>query len=105
MRAAARTAVESLGIPLNQMARVVALDGDMSDSDRAYMDELLPIEEYRSKYRPCCTDLLKWDANFNGAALDEGFLSHWLSMLVRNPPCVLRRVGHADLWVLDRQPT
>lgn len=87
--------VESLGIPLNQMARVVALDGDMSDSDRAYMDELLPIEEYRSKYRPCCTDLLKWDANFNGAAIDEGFLSHWLSMLVRNPHV------YFDAWVMQ----
>ena len=87
--------VESLGIPLNQMARVVALDGDMSESDRAYMDELLPLEEYRSKYRPCCTDLLKWDANFNGAALDEGFLSHWLSMLVRNPH------AYFDAWVMQ----
>ena len=87
--------VESLGIPLNQMARVVALDGDMSDSDCAYMDELLPLEEYRSKYRPCCTDLLKWDANFNGAALDEGFLSHWLSMLVRNPHV------YSDAWVMQ----
>ena len=87
--------VESLGIPLNQMARVVALDGDMSESDRAYMDELLPLEEYRSKYRPCCTDLLKWDANFNGAALDEGFLAHWLSMLVRNPHV------YFDAWVMQ----
>lgn len=87
--------VESLGIPLNQMARVVALDGDMSDSDCAYMDELLPLEEYRSKYRPCCTDLLKWDANFNGAALDEGFFSHWLSMLVRNPH------AYFDAWVMQ----
>ena len=87
--------VESLGIPLNQMARVVALGGDMSDSDRAYMDELLPLEEYQSKYRPCCTDLLKWDANFNGAALDEGFLSHWLSMLVRNPHV------YFDAWVMQ----
>ena len=29
--------VEGLGIPLNQMARVVAYDGDMSESDKEYM--------------------------------------------------------------------
>lgn len=87
--------VESLGIPLNQMARVAALDGDMSDSDRAYMDELLPLEQYRSKYRPCCTDLLKWDSEFNSAPLDEDFFAHWASMLARNP-----RV-YFDAWVMQ----
>lgn len=87
--------VESLGIPLNQMARVAALDGDMSDSDRAYMDELRPLEQYRSKYRPCCTDLLKWDAEFNSAPLGEDFFAHWASMLLRNP-----RV-YFDAWVMQ----
>ena len=86
---------ESLGVPLNQMARVTALNGDMTDSDRAYMDELLPIELYESTYRPCCTDLLKWDGYFNAGALDDRFFGHWLSMLVRNPGTFI------DAWVMQ----
>lgn len=77
--------VESLGIPLNQMARVAALNGDMSDSDRAYMDSLLPLDQYKEKYRPTCTDMLKWDPEFNSEPLNNNFWSHWISMMLRNP--------------------
>lgn len=77
--------VESLGIPLNQMARVAALNGDMSDSDRAYMNSLLPLDQYKDKYRPACTDMLKWDPAFNAEPLNNDFWSHWVSMLIHNP--------------------
>lgn len=77
--------VESLGIPLNQMARVAALNGDMSDSDRTYMDSLLPLEQYKDKYRPTLTDDLKWDPEFNSEPLSKNFWSHWISMMIRNP--------------------
>lgn len=87
--------VESLGIPLNQMARVAAYDGDMTESDRDYLDAALPIEEYADHYYPCCTDNLKWDADFDSSVLEEGFLGHWLSMLVRNP------VLYFEAWELQ----
>lgn len=77
--------VESLGIPLNQMARVAALNGDMSDSDRTYMDSLLPLEQYKDKYRPTCTDDLKWDPEFSSEPLSNNFWSHWISMMILNP--------------------
>lgn len=78
-------ASESVGIPLNQMARVVALDGEMSESDREYMNSIYPLGEYKSTYTPCCTDNLKWALGFNNSALNEGLWGHWASMLVRNP--------------------
>lgn len=77
--------VESLGIPLNQMARVAALNGDMSDTDRTYMDSLLPLEQYKDKYRPTLTDDLKRDPEFNSEPLSNNFWSHWISMMIRNP--------------------
>ena len=82
---ASSEASESVGIPLNQMARVVALDGEMSESDREYMNSIYPLEEYKSTYTPCCTDNLKWAPGFNNSALNEGLWGHWASMLVRNP--------------------
>lgn len=85
LRVAPTEKVESLGIPLNQMARVAALNGDMSDSDRAYMDSLLPLGQYKDKYRPTCTDMLKWDPEFNTEPLNNKFWSHWISMMLRNP--------------------
>ena len=76
---------EALGVPLNQMARVAALGGDMTDSDREYLNSIIPIEEYATRYRPCCTDELKWSDGFDNEALRDGMWGHWLSMLVRNP--------------------
>ena len=77
--------VEGLGVPLNQMARVVAYDGDMSESDKEYMSSLLPLEQYQEVYAPTCTDPLKWNAQFNPEPLTDGFWTHWLSMLAKNP--------------------
>ncbi|WP_118289079.1 DUF6020 family protein [Collinsella sp. AM12-1] len=78
-------AVESAGIPLAQMARVAALDGDMSESDRSYMNELLPLDRYKEVYRPSLIDPLKWNEDFNAEHLMDGFWTHWASMLSRNP--------------------
>lgn len=80
-----KPATESYGLFLNQMARVVAYDGNMSKADKEYMNNLLPLELYESTYRPCCVDLLKFDVNFNNRYLEEGFFKTWFSMLAKNP--------------------
>lgn len=77
--------VESAGIPLAQMARVAALDGDMSESDRSYMNELLPLDRYKEVYHPSFIDPLKWNDDFNSDHLKDGFWAHWVSMFLRNP--------------------
>ena len=77
--------VEGVGIPLAQMARVVAYDGDMSDSDAEYMNEMLPLEEYANIYSPTLIDSLKWDPQFNPTPLEDGLYEHWFSMLTKNP--------------------
>lgn len=87
--------VEGYGIPLNQMARVAALDGDMSESDKEYMNELLPLSEYEAVYSPTCTDPLKWDEHFNSEPLETDFFSHWASMLIKNP------VVYFESWELQ----
>ena len=77
--------VESVGILLNQIARVAALDGDMTENDREYLNSIVPLDEYKALYSPTCTDSLKWNASFNGTALENDFFEHWLSLLVQNP--------------------
>lgn len=75
--------VEAVGIPLAQMARVAALDGGMSESDRSYMNELLPLDRYKEVYLPSCIDSLKWNEGFNAERLKDEFWTHWASMLSR----------------------
>lgn len=76
---------ETVGIPLNQMARVAAVGGDMTEEDRAYLDSILPLELYPETYRPCCVDLLKWSGDYNSTAMKTGIIQHWPSLLLRNP--------------------
>lgn len=77
--------VESYGIFLNQMARVVACEGKMSEEDREYMEQLLPLELYKSVYTPCCVDSLKWNSNFDSSVLEENFFKRYFSMFKKNP--------------------
>lgn len=77
--------VESIGILLNQMARVAALDGDMTESDKEFLNSMLPYESYKTVYTPTCADNLKWNSSFNNEALENDFFKHWFSLLVQNP--------------------
>lgn len=77
--------VESVGILLDQMARVAALDGDMTENDSEYLNSIVPLDEYKTLYSPTCTDNLKWSTSFNSAALEDDFFGHWLSLFIQNP--------------------
>ena len=90
--------VESLGIFLNQMARVAAYEGKMNEEDRQFMDSILPIEKYPETYRPCVVDRLKWDEDFNQGYLNEHlseFIRTYVSLLIKNPGL------YAEAWILN----
>ena len=77
---------EKLGMMLNQVARVAACGGDTTEEERAYLNELLPLERYPSTYRPCCVDRLKWEEGFNCEPLyGRRIYTAWLSLLRKNP--------------------
>ncbi len=77
---------ESAGLMLNQMARVAAYRGDVSEEESRYLNEILPLEKYPVAYRPCCVDLLKWDEDFRGEALyGRRLYTTWFSLLLKNP--------------------
>lgn len=77
--------VESYGIFLQQMARVVAVNGKLSQEDKKYMDSLLPLDQYAAVYTPCCVDQLKWNENFQKETLEHGFFRTYFSILLKNP--------------------
>ena len=77
--------VESYGIFLAQMARTVAANGNLNSDDLAYMNELLPIEDYVNVYTPGCIDNLKWNPSFKKEVLNENFFKTYFSILKKNP--------------------
>ena len=76
--------VEAYGLFLNQMARVVVYEGNMTEDQREYMNSLLPIEKYSYTYKPGCVDSIKWDPDFDNSAVSNGFLKKWIKIGVHN---------------------
>lgn len=79
--------VESVGIPLQQMARTVVTGGKMDEKDKEFMNRLLPLEQYDVYYVPYLVDPVKWADDFDTDFLEahkKEFFETWLSMLKNN---------------------
>ena len=79
--------VESVGIPLQQMARVVIEGGEIGQEDQEFLDNLMPLEKYPEYYNPFLVDPIKWAPEFQTEYLNshkEEFFSTWFSLLKSN---------------------
>lgn len=100
--------VESVGIPLQQMASVIASDGDLTEEDKEFLYRLLPEQEWKSNYTPCIVDTLKWHEEFDQEYLEANkgrFIKVWFSGLVRNFPEYVKAYGMETLgfWKIGVQ--
>ncbi|WP_161471784.1 DUF6020 family protein [Adlercreutzia caecimuris] len=76
---------EALGLPINQVARVVAYDGELSEAEKEALGRAFPFDAYADAYRPLCVDMLKWDSRFDQEAVDGEFLKAWITIGFKNP--------------------
>lgn len=95
-----------LGIPLQQVGRAVAYDGNVTEEQKAELDLFLPYENIKEKYVPCLTDSLKWYADvdqkyFN--AHQKEFFRLWAELLVQNPEEYIKAyiMNTAGFWCLN----
>lgn len=82
------TFVESVGVPLQQVAYVVVTGGSVTPSEQRYLDRLLPYELWPATYAPTNVDPLKWHPDFDEAYLSATrpqFLRTWAAVVARNP--------------------
>lgn len=79
---------EKAGIPLQQIASVVANDGEYSEEQADFIDHLMPLNEIKARYNPSTVDPIKW----NNELFDHGYLNNhakeflitWAEMLPAN---------------------
>lgn len=79
---------EAMAIPTQQIAHVIASDGELTPEQQAYFNRILPIEQWKSLYYPYKTDSLKFAADFNTEVItsDNGtFLKTWVAVVYQNP--------------------
>lgn len=78
--------VESLSIPLQQIARVVALDKNIDAKSYDYLNTIIDTDKIKDNYLPYISDPIK--NMINKDKLEEtkiDFFKVWLTLLIKNP--------------------
>jgi hypothetical protein len=85
--------VESVGVPLQQLAYVLSTNGSVTPSQREFLGRLLPADEWATTYSPAIVDKLKKSPHFSQSYLNRHrprFLLTWAEVGVRNPAAYLK---------------
>ena len=48
--------VESMGIPIQQVAYVLSTDGAVEEDELAFMEQIMPLENWKALYDPTVVD-------------------------------------------------
>lgn len=78
---------ESVGIPLQQVSYTVIHDGELTEEDREFLENIIPIQAVRESYSPVSADNIKFNPEFNTAFFEEnkaGFVKLYLKLLPGN---------------------
>ena len=79
--------VESFAVPLQQVARTITYNGNISDENKEFLNEILPLEKWKEVYEPLSVDPIKWDEEFNEEYFTDNkikFLKVWAQILPGN---------------------
>lgn len=94
-----KPSVEAFAIPLQQVAyTIVDNEGSLSDSDREFMNKIMPLEIWKKVYSPTLVDSIKWHKDFDTIFFEEhiiDFMKIWLKLLPNNLN------GYIDAYLLE----
>jgi hypothetical protein len=103
----APAAAESIGMPLQQVARTIATDGSLTDEERDCFSSMLSEQGWKENYRPLIVDTIKWADGFDSSVLNNDKALFWRCYLgagLKNPgtyaeAILLGDCGFWDPWV------
>jgi hypothetical protein len=79
---------EGQGVSLQQIAAVVVNNGNMTEDEKNFIDQIIPLEDIPKAYKESTVDKLKgyesFDHDFLNANSGE-FIKVWLSVVMKNP--------------------
>lgn len=80
--------VESLGIPIQQTAYILATDGNVGSEELEILNEIMPLENWKELYNPIVVDTIKFDPGFNREYFKENtadFINAYIKLVMKNP--------------------
>jgi hypothetical protein len=79
---------EGQGVSLQQIAAVVVNDGNMTEDEKAFINQIIPLEDIPKAYKESTVDNLKGYETFNHDFLNANsgkFIKVWSSIVMKNP--------------------
>ncbi|MGF2617963.1 hypothetical protein FZC84_13040 [Rossellomorea vietnamensis] len=80
---------EALSLPTQQIALIVSEDGEMTEEQRNYVNDILPIQMWKDKYNPYLVDPIKfsWEDYDRELIFDDfgRYVKNWLALWWQNP--------------------
>lgn len=79
---------EGQGVTLQQLAAVVVNDGDMTEEEKAFLNQIIPLEDIPKAYHAGSVDSLKGYETFSHDFLNSHsaeYLRVWRSVVLKNP--------------------
>lgn len=97
------TVVESVGIPVQQTAYIIATDGNIDSKDREFLAQIMPEENWKSIYNPLDVDFIKFDGSFDREFLSDNFgkyMGVYLRLCLKNPVKAVKAylLATLDFW-------
>ena len=89
---------EAYAVPIQQIGRIIAYDGKVSEEQLNFFDKVLPLEEWQTNYNPYIADPLKGSPNYNRDFLYANrniFFKYWLEICLQNPKLAIS--AYSDL--------
>ena len=98
--------VENLGIPIQQIGRVVTCDGTITEEQKESVNHFIPYNNIKEHYSPCLVDNLKWYAELDSEYLSghmKEFWALWIHLLIQNPKIYLEAylLETLGFWNID----
>lgn len=79
---------ETVSVPLQQIAAVVAANGEITEDQAAFFNQIRPLGEVAEAYSPSSTNSVKFSSSFNDGFLESHkieFLLTWMQVVIQNP--------------------
>ena len=89
---------EAYSVPIQQIGRIIAYDGNITKEQLDFYDQVLSIEEWKTKYNPFIADPLKGHPEYNREFLYANkteYFKHWLELCIQNPKLAI--AAYTDL--------
>lgn len=84
---------ESMSVPLQQVGRVVAEKGVVTDEQWQFLNEIMPYEQWSEKYNPASPNSIKFASDFDDTFLEKNkidFIVCWTQIGLQNPGIYFR---------------